>query len=172
VYRRLVFVAAIVVYVLDQSSKFLAVKFLEGHDPIHLFGSLITLTFVRNPGAAFSLGTGSTIIFTILAIGVSVLIIRTAHKLTHIGWAIGLGAVLGGATGNLTDRLLRSPAHFRGHVVDFIQFPHFAVFNLADSAIVCAAIAMTYLSMRGVDFIDEPVDELADELADEGQEQI
>lgn len=154
-YRRFVFLAAVAVYAVDQVSKFLAVKFLEGQDPIHLLGSLVTLTFVRNPGAAFSLGTGSTIIFTILAASVSILIIRSAHKLTHVGWAIGLGAVLGGATGNLTDRLFRSPGHFRGHVVDFIQFPHFAVFNLADSAIVCSAIAMTYLSMRGVEFIND-----------------
>jgi len=152
VYRRFVFIAALAVYIIDQVSKFLAVRFLEGHDSIHLLGSLITLTFVRNPGAAFSLGTGSTIIFTILAMTVSVLIVRSARKIVHIGWAIGLGAVLGGAMGNLTDRLFRSPGHFRGHVVDFIQFPHFAVFNLADSAIVCSAIVMTYLSMRGVEF--------------------
>ena len=64
------------------------------------------------------------------------MILRTARRLTSLGWAIALGLVLGGATGNLTDRLLPLTG-FCGHVVDFLEFPNFPVFNVADSAIVC-----------------------------------
>jgi signal peptidase II len=111
----------------------------------------VTITYTRNSGAAFSLGTGFTVIFTAVAVAVVVVILRTARRLRSVGWAIALGALLGGAVGNLTDRMLRDPGVGRGHVVDWIQLPHFAVFNLADSAIVCSAVAMFLLSVSGRD---------------------
>jgi len=148
---RLTFGIAIGVVLLDQLTKWLAVRYLEGQDPIELLGGLVTLTFLRNPGAAFSFGTGFTFVFTAIALGVSVFIVRKSRELGSVGWAIALGGLLGGAVGNLIDRVFRAPGLFQGHVVDFITFPNFAVFNLADSAIVCSSILMVLLALRGVE---------------------
>lgn len=152
--RRLViltFGIAAFVVVADQVTKLLAIRFLEGQDPIELLGGLVTLTFLRNPGAAFSIGTGYTFIFTAIAITVAVVIVRSSRKLGSVGWAIAFGGLLGGAIGNLIDRLFREPGFFQGHVVDWITFPNFAVFNLADSAIVCSAVLMVLLALRGIE---------------------
>jgi len=81
---------------------------------------------------------------------VVVVIVRTAPRLGSVGWAVALGGLLGGALGNLTDRLFRGPGPLRGYVVDWIQVPHYPVFNLADSAIVCSAVLMVVLSLRGI----------------------
>jgi signal peptidase II len=152
-------VAALVV-VLDQGTKWLAVAHLETRaDPVVVIGAifgdgigpLLRLTFARNAGAAFSFGTGMTWIFALLAVGIAAIIWRVSRRLGSIWWAIALGLMLGGALGNLIDRIFRSPGGFRGHVVDFIAFPHFAVFNLADSAITCSAVLMVILVLFGVD---------------------
>ena len=150
-YRRTVLATALVVLVLDQATKALAVAYLEHRGARHLVGTFLQLSFARNPGAAFSMGTGSTWVFTALALTVSVVIVRTSTKLTHRVWAISLGSLLGGAVGNLTDRMVRWPGHFQGHVVDFIALPHYPVFNIADCGIVCAAIAMVIMSLRGIE---------------------
>ena len=142
---------AATVLVLDQVSKLLIVAHMADRPPIQLLGSLLTITYTRNSGAAFSLGTGFTLIFTAVAVAVAVVIIRSARRLYSVAWAVALGALLGGALGNLTDRMLRAPGPGRGHVVDWIQLPHFAVFNLADSAITCSAVAMVLLSILGRD---------------------
>ena len=144
-------VVAVLVLVLDQVSKYLIVAHVADRAPIRLLGGLLTITYTRNAGAAFSLGTGFTFIFTAVAVAVIVVIIRTARRLYSVAWAIALGALLGGAVGNLMDRLFRAPGPGRGHVVDWIQLPHFAVFNLADSAITCAAVGMVLLSLLGRD---------------------
>jgi signal peptidase II len=148
---RLTFGIAALVVVLDQVTKLLAIRYLEGQDPIELLGGLVTLTFLRNPGAAFSIGTGYTFIFTAIAITVAVVIVRSSRKLGSVGWAVAFGGLLGGAIGNLLDRLFREPGFFQGHVVDWITFPNFAVFNLADSAIVCSAVLMVLLALRGIE---------------------
>jgi len=151
--RRLgLFVAvAVTVVVLDQVTKLIIVAHMADRAPIRLLGGLLTLTYTRNSGAAFSVGTGFTVVFTAVAVAVAVVIIRSARRLKSVAWAIALGALLGGALGNLTDRMLRAPGPGRGHVVDWIQLPHFAVFNLADAAISCAAVAMVILTARGPD---------------------
>lgn len=92
-----------------------------------------------------------TIVFTVIAVTVVVVIARIARKLHSVPWAIALGLLLGGAFGNLTDRIFRAPGFLQGHVVDFIAPTHFAVFNLADSAIVCGGILIVLLSFRGLD---------------------
>jgi signal peptidase II len=140
---------AVAVIALDQLSKLVIVANLSDRAPIRLLGGLLTITYTRNPGAAFSLGTGFTLIFTAVAVAVVVVIIRSARRLYSVGWAVALGGLLGGAVGNLTDRLLRAPGPGRGHVVDWIQLPHFAVFNLADSAITCSAVGMVLLTLLG-----------------------
>ncbi|WTZ28328.1 signal peptidase II [Microbispora sp. NBC_01389] len=148
----LLVVVATVIYALDQVSKFLVVRFLEHEEPLTVVPGALVLTVIRNAGAAFSIGTGMTIVFTVIALTVVVAIVRTARQLRSLPWAITLGLLLGGAVGNLTDRIFRSPAPFQGHVVDFIQaFPvtRFPVFNVADSAIVCGGALAVFLAWRG-----------------------
>ncbi|MFD6349059.1 signal peptidase II [Streptomyces roseolus] len=151
--RRVValFVVAVLAYLLDLGSKIVVVEKLEGREPIKVIGDLLRFEAIRNPGAAFGMGEAFTIVFTCIAAAVIVVIIRLARKLYSLPWAIALGLLLGGALGNLTDRLFRSPGVFEGAVVDFIAPAHFAVFNLADSAIVCGGILIVILSFRGLD---------------------
>ena len=139
------------VVVVDQVSKALAVARLEGEPSIELVGRWLQLTFVRNPGAAFSLAGNYTIVISVVAIVVSVAIVRTARSLTNAWWAVVLGGILGGAVGNLIDRIVRDPAPFRGHVVDFLAFPNFPVFNVADMALVGSAALAVILSLKGVE---------------------
>jgi len=141
--------AAAGVLALDIASKAIVVATLSHRAPIRLLGGFLTLTMSRNPGAAFSFGTSMTIVFTAIAVGVIVFIVRTSRRIYSLAWAIALGLLLGGATGNLTDRIFRSPGPFRGWVVDWIQVPHWPVFNLADSAIVCGGALMVLLAARG-----------------------
>jgi signal peptidase II len=142
-------VAAFVI-VADVVSKAIVVARMPDHAPIRLLGGLLTITLTRNGGAAFSIGTSMTIVFTAIALGVVVYILRTARNLRSIGWAITLGLLLGGATGNLLDRIFRAPGLFQGHVVDWIELPHWPVFNLADSSIVCAGVLVVLLALRGI----------------------
>jgi signal peptidase II len=142
---------AAVAYALDLASKMIVVAKLEHHEPIEIVGDLLRFEAVRNAGAAFGLGQALTIVFTIIAVTVIVVIARIARKLYSLPWAIALGLLLGGAFGNLTDRVFRSPGVFRGAVVDFVAPKGFAVFNLADSAIVCGGILIVILSFRGLD---------------------
>ena len=144
--------AAVAVFVLaaDAISKALVVAHLREDQPVHLIGNVLMLWLTRNPGAAFSVGTGETAVFTVIAFGVIVYIARTARRLYSLGWAIALGLLLGGAMGNLSDRIFRAPGLFRGDVVDWIAVTRFyPIFNLADSAIVCGGILTVILAMRG-----------------------
>ncbi|MFD1831985.1 MULTISPECIES: signal peptidase II [Streptomyces] len=144
-------VVAAVAYALDLITKIVVVEKLEGHDPIEVIGTWLRFQAVRNPGAAFGIGEALTVVFTVIAAAVIVVIVRIARKLYSTPWAVALGLLLGGALGNLTDRVFRSPGMFQGHVVDFIAPAHFAVFNLADSAIVCGGVLIVLLSFRGLD---------------------
>ncbi|MFE7623500.1 signal peptidase II [Streptomyces sp. NPDC057509] len=147
----LLFCVAVVAYLLDLGSKMLVVAKLEHQEPIELLGDWLKLDAIRNAGAAFGIGEAFTIIFTIIAATVIVVIARLARKLYSLPWAVALGLLLGGALGNLTDRIFRAPGVFEGAVVDFIAPAHFAVFNLADSAIVCGGILIVLLSFKGLD---------------------
>ena len=125
-------------------------KAIVSAPPSSLMGGALTITLTRNGGAAFSIGGSMTIVFTVIALGVVVYILRTARNLRSIGWAITLGLLLGGATGNLLDRIFRAPGLFQGHVVDWIELPDWPVFNLADSAIVCAGVLVVLLALLGI----------------------
>jgi lipoprotein signal peptidase len=143
-------VAALIV-VADIVTKSIAVAHIREYSYIHVIGTLLMLTLTRNGGAAFNIGgTSMTIVFTAIAAGVIIYILRASRHLRSVGWAITLGLLLGGATGNLVDRIFRAPAPFRGDVVDWIELPHWPVFNLADSAIVCAGCVVVLLVLRGV----------------------
>jgi signal peptidase II len=144
-------VVAVLAYLLDLGSKMLVVAKLEHEEPIEIFGEWLKFDAIRNAGAAFGIGEAFTVIFTAIAAVVIVVIVRLARKLYSLPWAIALGLLLGGALGNLTDRIFRAPGVFKGAVVDFIAPAHFAVFNLADSAIVCGGILIVILSFKGLD---------------------
>ncbi|MEP7055605.1 MAG: signal peptidase II [Actinomycetota bacterium] len=138
---------------LDIGSKLWVVESLGESRRISLLGGKLILQQTRNPGAAFGVATGSTIVFSVVAVGVIAVIVRTSRKLRSLPWALVLGLLLGGATGNLIDRLLRSPGPLRGHVVDWINFgpDRFPLFNAADSAIVTGGVVAVYLAMRGLE---------------------
>lgn len=145
----LLLIVAGVVYATDIVSKVVVVATIS-HRVIRLLGGLVTLRVLRNSGAAFSVGTSMTVVFTLIALGVIIFILRTSRRLYSAPWAVTLGLLLGGATGNLTDRILRSPGVFSGEVVDWIQLPHWPVFNLADSSIVCGGVLAVLLAARGI----------------------
>jgi signal peptidase II len=142
---------------LDVVSKVLVVEKLpQSHDAVRTLGGAIYLDQTRNSGAAFSFGTGFTVVLTTIALAVVVFIVRTAGRMRSAGWAVALGLVLGGALGNLADRLLREPGFLRGHVVDWISLfgpygEHWPIFNLADAAIVCGAVLAALLALFGID---------------------
>jgi signal peptidase II len=140
---------AVTVLLLDIISKVTVVATLSDRPPVRLLGGYLTVLVSRNPGAAFSIGTSMTLVFSAIAVGVIVTILRTSRRIRAIPWAITLGLLLGGATGNLIDRVFRYPGLFRGFVVDWIEVPHWPVFNLADSAIVCGGVLAVLLSARG-----------------------
>lgn len=144
--------AALAAYGLDQLSKFLVVGNLTEGEIVPVLGTLLQWQFVRNPGAAFSLASGMTWIFTILAAGVITFIVWFARRIRSIAWAVVFGLLLGGVLGNLTDRLFREPSFGLGHVVDFISTPWLipAIYNIADIAIVSSMVLFMILTIRGI----------------------
>ncbi|GEL99682.1 signal peptidase II [Cellulomonas terrae] len=162
-----------VVLVLDQVSKAWAVSSLVEGERRDLVGNLLGVQLVFNPGAALSIATGMTWVLTIVAAVVIVVIVRASRRIGSWAWAVALGLLLGGALGNLVDRLVREPGIARGHVVDFIAYADWFVGNVADIAIVSAAVMVVVLAALGV-HIDgtrdghgqtEPADEAADDEA-------
>lgn len=146
--RLLVVIVAASGLLLDIVTKVLAVRLLDPADPIRLLGGVLTLRLIRNPGAAFSLGRQFTYAFAILAVLVLIFIlIRLVPRVGHPGWAVALGLLVAGISGNLVDRIFRAPGVMRGHVVDFFQLPRFAIFNLADIFITVSAFLIIGLSM-------------------------
>jgi signal peptidase II len=132
----------------DVITKIVVVDRLDPESPVRLLGGLLTLRLIRNPGAAFSQGQNLTYLFAVAGIGVLLFVIlRLVPRLGHSGWSIALGLLCAGVAGNLTDRLFRRPGVLRGHVVDFIQLPHFAIFNVADMCITSAAVLIMVLSV-------------------------
>jgi signal peptidase II len=147
-YRLVAVSIAVVGLALDQTAKALAIANLDPAHPVPLMGGLITLQLIRNSGAAFSMGESFTPVFTVVAIAALVAVLVWAlPRLRHLGWAVTTGLLLAGIAGNLTDRLFREPAPFQGHVVDFIQLPYFAIFNVADMCITAAAVLVVWLTM-------------------------
>jgi lipoprotein signal peptidase len=142
---------ALVVYGIDQLNKFLIITNLTEGEVVPVLGTLLQWQFVRNPGAAFSLASGMTWIFTILAMGVITFIVWFARRIRSIAWALVFGLLLGGVLGNLTDRLLREPGFAVGHVIDFINTPWMmpAIYNVADIFIVSMMIGIAILVLAG-----------------------
>lgn len=146
----MLFGIAAIVLVVDQFTKFLAVRFLEGQEPVPVIGTLAGFDFYRNPGAALGLGSSMTWIFPLIAIAVFAAILFLSRKLGSVAWAIGLGLLLGGLFGNLVDRLFRQPGFLHGAVVDFIDLSLF-ICNVADIAISAAAVTLVVASLKGIE---------------------
>ncbi|THE17061.1 signal peptidase II [Kocuria rosea] len=137
------------VYAADQLTKWWVVATMELGQRTPVVEGLLWWQFIRNPGAAFSLGENITWVFTLVMVVVSVLIVLTLRRVRSAAWALALGLVLGGALGNLTDRLLREPGSGMGHVVDFIAVPRFAIFNIADCGVVVGVSLVVLLTLLG-----------------------
>lgn len=146
--RTLLIIAAVLLG-LDLLTKCLVVANLTPGEPVSIIGDFARFSLVRNPGAAFSMATGMTWLLTLVAAAVVIGVVRIGRTLRSLWWAIGLGMVLGGALGNLVDRLFRAPGPLQGHVVDFIAIGWWPVFNVADSSIVCGAILLVVLTVFG-----------------------
>ncbi len=141
------FLLAAAVVALDQASKAWAVATVSD-GPIRLIDDVLVLRLTRNPGGAFSVFTGFTPLLAILAAALVVVIVRTTRRTTDRVMALSLALVLGGAVGNLTDRLVRAPGFLRGHVIDFIDLSFWPTFNLADSAITIGVIVVLVRGWR------------------------
>jgi signal peptidase II len=161
----LFFGVALVAYALDLVTKVLAVERLSGRDPVPVLGELLQLTLVRNPGAAFSTGTSYTVVLTVVAIVAVGVVLFLSRRTFDRVWAFGLGCLLGGVLGNLTDRIFREPGPLRGHVVDFLQLPNWPVFNVADICINVAAGVIILQAVRGVSHTGERESRKEDEAA-------
>lgn len=146
---------ALGVIAVDQLTKLLAIVFLQDQPRIAILGQFAGLTFLRNPGAAFGLGASATWVFSVIALAVFAAIVLVSRKLKSRGWAVGLGLLLGGLTGNLMDRFFRIPADgsapqfMHGAVVDFIDL-YFFVCNVADIAITAAAVLIALVTLKGI----------------------
>jgi signal peptidase II len=141
---------AVFAYVFDQLTKLWVTATMTEGERIPVLPPLLHWYYIRNSGAAFSIGENVTWVFTIIMAAVSIAILLQLRKLGSLWWALALGLLLGGALGNLTDRLFREPSFAMGHVVDFIQLPNFAIFNIADSAVVSSVVIICLLTLRGI----------------------
>ena len=164
---------------LDLVTKLTVVATLSDRPPLRLLGGALYLTEARNTGAAFSFAEGATVVFSLIAAVVVVVIVRAARRLFSTGWAVALGLVLGGAAGNLVDRVFRDPGFLRGGVVDFLSLfdPYgrvWPIFNVADSAIVCGGILGAVLAVRGIEFDGSRgrPDERKDASTDDSQDDV
>ena len=138
------------IWILDLATKAWAVEQLAHREPIKILGTFFQLTLVRNPGAAFSFATNATLLLSLIGIIVLLGITYFAPRITSKGWSIVLGLVMGGILGNLMDRIFREPGFLRGHVIDWMQLPHWPIFNIADSAIVVAAALSMVLTVKNI----------------------
>jgi signal peptidase II len=144
--------AAVVVVAADQVVKAVVVANLPYGQVVPVLGRALQFLYVRNPGAAFSFAVNMTWVFSVVSAAVVVAIIVFARRIRSMWWAIVLGMLLGGALGNLLDRLFREPGFGRGHVVDFISTPWMmpAIYNVADSFICVSMVVFVLLVVLGV----------------------
>jgi signal peptidase II len=146
---RTIWLTAWTIWLFDYVTKTWALSNFSS-DPQPAIGTLLQFTLLKNSGAAFSVASGFTLIFSLLAVAVIATIVRYAARITSRGWLTCAGLLLGGVLGNLTDRIFREPGFFLGHVIDWIQIPNWPVFNIADIAISTAALLAFIQTMRNV----------------------
>ncbi|WP_198653723.1 signal peptidase II [Actinocorallia populi] len=155
---------AAAVLLVDQASKYWAVSALSDGERIPVIPELIQLRLTYNAGAAFSIGSGMTWIFTLTAAATVAAILFMGRRLRTASWTVVLGALLGGATTHLLDRLFREPGFAQGHVVDFIDYGPF-VGNIADIVLFASCALLLLLNLRGIPFEEEADQESASEPA-------
>lgn len=148
---RTVFVATVIAfYVVDVTTKIAAMDALADGRRRALLGDLLGLHLTRNAGAAFGTGTSYTVLLSCVALVAACVVLWLSRRLADRTWSVALGLLLAGVLGNLTDRIVRDPAPLRGHVVDFLQLPHWPIFNIADICINVAALLIVIQAFRGV----------------------
>jgi signal peptidase II len=138
---------ASLVYALDRITKVLAEAKLRGRAPVELIPGVLELRYTTNPGGAFGLFGRLSWLFVAVSAIVVVVVVVASWRLPPAWAAVGLGLVLGGALGNLTDRLIRGSG-LSGEVVDFIDLQVWPVFNVADTAIVVGAVILLVSGFR------------------------
>ena len=141
---------AVLVFVIDQGSKYLVVTQMRLGERITVVDGLLWWYSIRNSGAAFSMGENVTWIFTLIMVVAATVVMYLLRRARTLSWVLALGGLLGGICGNLFDRLFREPGFGSGHVVDFISVPNFAIFNIADSAICACMALIVFLNFRGL----------------------
>lgn len=141
---------ALVLYATDVVTKHLAVEHLTGEPDKQLIGEILQLHLTRNPGAAFSTGTAFTEALTVVAMVAILVVLWLSRRIGSTVWALALGFLLAGVSGNLTDRMFREPGPFRGHVIDFLMLPNWPIFNVADMCINAAAGLILIQAFRGI----------------------
>ena len=140
-----------VIAVIDQITKNWAVDSLPLLEPQPFIGEILQLTLLYNSGAAWGMGAEITPVVTCLQLVIVAGVILFAVKAVRSPWyTAALGLIMGGALGNIHDRLLRAPSAFHGAVVDFLELPHWPVFNVADMGVVGGAILIVALGLFGV----------------------
>ena len=150
---------ALVAWLVDLATKVVAQRELADRGPVDVVGSLLRLNLTRNAGAAFSTGTSLTPVIAVFAIAAFAVVLVLATRVGTTGWAWALGLLLAGIAGNLTDRIFREPGPLRGHVIDFLQLPHWPIFNVADMCINVAAALIVLQSARGIPLRGRHADE-------------
>ena len=155
---------AVVAWLVDLSTKVVAERELAGRGPVDLVGSLLRLNLTRNAGAAFSTGRSLTPVIAVFAVVAFVVVLVLARRVRTTGWAWAFGLLLAGIAGNLTDRIFREPGFLRGHVIDFLQLPHWPIFNVADICINVAAALIVVQSVRGIPLAGRTDDQSAPEV--------
>jgi signal peptidase II len=155
--RRPLLIIGLVLFivVLDQVAKALVVEHLADA-PLSIIGDSVELRLTRNPGGAFSILTGFTPLLAVLAAIVAIVLVRVAQRAKDPVVVVALSLVLGGALGNLADRVFRAPGFLRGEVVDFVRVGAFPSFNVADSAITIGAVLLLVWGWRDRDERREP----------------
>ena len=135
--------------ILDQVTKMLAIAQLTPGSRVPLIADVLSLLLVRNPGAAFSIGSGAAWVFTVIGALAAAVMIGVAVRLRGIRWGIALGLILGGAVGNLADRLLKPPSFGQGHVTDFIAYGDLFIGNIADILVVSGVLLCLIFVVSG-----------------------
>jgi signal peptidase II len=158
-------IAALIVAV-DQLTKLVVVRTLAGRPPLRLVGSFVDLRYTTNSGGAFSLFTGAPYFFAVMATLVTLVIMWSARRARGLPVLAALGLLLGGAMGNLADRLFRGDVPLRGEVVDFVRVGPWPVFNLADSCVVIGGLLLAFLLGRAEQAAEEDGDQ--DRVQDPG----
>lgn len=169
----LLLLVALVAIAVDLATKEWALAAFSEGENVDVIGGFLQFTLVFNTGAAFSLGTGYTWVFTLIATVVVLVIAYMGLRVRNLWWAVTLGLMMGGAAGNLVDRYFREPGPFQGAVVDFIRLPNWPVFNIADSCVVVGACLVVLLTFKGLNLDgtlvsdDKPDDESGGKDADD-----